>query len=167
DILANENITLDWDFKLSLLTDLVKGMKYLHASPLKVHGSLKSGNLVVDSRWVLKITDYGMTGIRDKFGCSKKPKAKGTQKGDVYSFAIVLQELILRGHPYCMLEIDAEEIIRKVSKPPPLIRPSVSQGAAPPQYIQIMKQCWSEMPEMRPTFDHMYSQLKTINKGRY
>ena len=58
------------------------------------------------------------------------------------------------------------EIIRKVKKPPPLCRPSVSQQAAPPQYIQIMKQCWAEMPDMRPDFDSINQQFKETNKGR-
>ncbi len=35
-------------------------MRYLHHSPLKFHGNLKSRNCVVDSRWVLKLTDYGL-----------------------------------------------------------------------------------------------------------
>ena len=52
-------------------------MKHLHAGPVKVHGSLKSGNLVVDSRWVLKVTDYGVNSVRDRFGCTKNLKAKG------------------------------------------------------------------------------------------
>ena len=37
-----------------------QGMTYLHDSVIKSHGRLKSSNCVVDSRWVLKITDYGL-----------------------------------------------------------------------------------------------------------
>ena len=58
------------------------------------------------------------------------------------------------------------EIIKKVRKPPPLCRPSVSAAAAPPQYIQMMKQCWAEIPDMRPDFDQIYQQFKEINKGK-
>lgn len=35
-------------------------MIYIHDSELKFHGKLKSSNCVVDSRWVLKLTDYGL-----------------------------------------------------------------------------------------------------------
>lgn len=64
DILENEEIKLDWMFKLSLMHDIVKGMCYLHNSDLKSHGSLKSSNCVVDSRFVLKITDFGLYQLR-------------------------------------------------------------------------------------------------------
>lgn len=60
DVLMMDEIKLDWSFRLSLLTDMVRGMKYLHSSPLRVHGSLSSRNCVVDARWVLKLTDYGL-----------------------------------------------------------------------------------------------------------
>lgn len=33
---------------------------------------------------------------------------KGTFKGDVYSFSIILQEVVVRGPPYCMLGLPAE-----------------------------------------------------------
>lgn len=59
----------------------------------------------------------------------------------------------MRGEPYCMLSLSAEEIISKLKKPPPLIRPSVSKGAAPPEAINIMRQCWAEQPDMRLDFN--------------
>lgn len=58
------------------------------------------------------------------------------------------------------------EIIQKVKKPPPLIRPSVSPQAAPPQYIQLMKQCWAESPDMRPDIETIYHQFKEFNNGK-
>jgi len=39
-------------------------MEYIHKSQLKFHGRLKSPNCVLDSRWVVKITDYGLTHLR-------------------------------------------------------------------------------------------------------
>lgn len=77
----------------------------------------------------------------------------GTQAGDVYSFGIIMQEVVVRGEPFCMLSLSADEIIAKIKKPPPLIRPNTSKGAAPPEAINIMRQCWAEAPEMRPDFN--------------
>ncbi|XP_040195932.1 retinal guanylyl cyclase 2-like isoform X1 [Rana temporaria] len=184
DLLRNDDVKLDWMFKSSLLLDLIKGMRYLHHRDFQ-HGRLKSRNCVVDGRFVLKITDYGYNDIVET---QKAPRQtlrpgelfwtapellrdqnlarRGTFKGDVFSFAIILQEVVVRGPPYCMSGLSAEEIIRKVKKPPPLCRPTVAPDQAPLECIQLMKQCWGELPERRPTFDEIFDQFKTINKGK-
>lgn len=43
-------------------------MHYLHSSELNSHGTLKSSNCVVDSRFVLKITDFGLHNLRRNTG---------------------------------------------------------------------------------------------------
>ncbi|XP_036411748.1 LOW QUALITY PROTEIN: retinal guanylyl cyclase 2 [Colossoma macropomum] len=184
DLLRNEDVKLDWMFKSSLVLDLIKGMKYLHHREFP-HGRLKSRNCVVDGRFVLKITDYGFNELLDS---QKAPRQefppedlfwtapellrdpensrRGTFKGDVYSFSIILQEVVVRGPPYCMLGLSPEEIIRKVKKPPPMCRPTVAPDQAPLECIQLMKQCWSEQPDRRPSFDEIFDQFKLINKGK-
>ena len=64
--MENEDIKLDKLFCLSLLHDIVKGMQYLHAEDIKSHGNLKSSNCIIDSRWVLKITDFGLQEFKSK-----------------------------------------------------------------------------------------------------
>ncbi|XP_078389900.1 retinal guanylyl cyclase 1-like [Cetorhinus maximus] len=184
DLIAKEDMKLDWMFKSSLLLDLIKGMKFLHLRNL-VHGRLKSRNCVVDGRFVLKVTDYGYNELLEVQKVTRmEPNSKdqlwtapellrdshlerkGTFRGDVYSFSIIMQELIVRAPPFSMLELPPNDIIKKVQKPPPLCRPSVSVELAPLECIQIMKQCWSEQPERRPNFNQIFDQFKNINKGK-
>jgi len=41
-------------------------MQYLHATDIKSHGNLKSSNCIIDSRWVLKITDFGLQEFKSR-----------------------------------------------------------------------------------------------------
>ncbi|XP_070711292.1 retinal guanylyl cyclase 2 [Pempheris klunzingeri] len=185
DLLLNEDVKLDWMFKSSLLLDLIKGMKYLHHRGVS-HTRLKSRNCVVDGRFVLKITDFGYNEVLEAqrfpyieppaeellwtapeiLRISGQPGFHGTPLGDVFSFAIIMQEVVIRGPPYCMLDLPAEDIIEKLRKPPPLCRPVVSPDYAPMECIQLMKQCWNEQPDKRPPFDEIFDLFKNINKGR-
>ncbi|XP_073918565.1 retinal guanylyl cyclase 2 [Castor canadensis] len=184
DLLTNEDVKLDWMFKSSLLLDLIKGMKYLHHREF-VHGRLKSRNCVVDGRFVLKVTDYGFKDILEMLKLSEEepsveellwtapellrtPRGSrlGSFAGDVYSFAIIMQEVMVRGAPFCMMDLPAKEIIQRLKKSPPVYRPVVSPEYAPSECLQLMKQCWAEAAEQRPTFDEIFNQFKTFNKGK-
>uniref|UniRef100_A0A8D2ZJN5 Guanylate cyclase n=1 Tax=Scophthalmus maximus TaxID=52904 RepID=A0A8D2ZJN5_SCOMX len=184
DLLLNDEVKLDWMFKSSLLLDLIKGMKYLHHRGVS-HTRLKSSNCVVDGRFVLKVTDYGYNEVLEsgRFPYTEPPAEEllwtapeilrsgqpglhGTLPGDVFSFAIIMQEVVVRGPPYCMLDLSATDIVEKLCKPPPLCRPAVSPDYAPFECIQLMRQCWNEQPDKRPSFDEIFDQFKNINKGK-
>uniref|UniRef100_A0A667GZC0 Guanylate cyclase n=1 Tax=Lynx canadensis TaxID=61383 RepID=A0A667GZC0_LYNCA len=184
DLLAQRDIKLDWMFKSSLLLDLIKGMRYLHHRGV-AHGRLKSRNCVVDGRFVLKVTDHGQGRLLEAQRVLPEPPSaedqlwtapellrdpalerRGTMAGDVFSLGIIMQEVVCRSAPYAMLELTAEEVVERVRSPPPLCRPSVSVDQAPTECIQLMKQCWAEQPDLRPSMDRTFEQFKSINKGR-
>ncbi|KAF7478784.1 Hypothetical predicted protein [Marmota monax] len=116
---------MDWEFKISVLYDIAKGMSYLHSSKIEVHGRLKSTNCVVDSRMVVKITDFGCNSIL----LPKKEhlrQANISQKGDVYSFGIIAQEIILRRETFYTLSCRDQ---KGKSEPPHLPQLGASQPA--------------------------------------
>ncbi|OQV25922.1 Atrial natriuretic peptide receptor 1 [Hypsibius exemplaris] len=191
DILENEELELDWMFRYSLMHDLVKGMAYLHSSELKTHGNLKSTNCVVDSRFVLKVTDYGPHCMRPaeteeeenphRFWRRKlwtapellrnRSSPSGTQKGDVYSFAIIAQEIVYRNGPFYLSSeqdrnMDPMEIIRRVSIMESRIpfRPTLESSAADELLIVLIEKCWSEDPNIRPDFPTLRNYIRKLNR---
>ncbi|XP_071960361.1 guanylate cyclase 32E-like isoform X2 [Antedon mediterranea] len=190
DILGNDDIKLDDMFKASLIADVVKGMTYLHASEIKSHGNLKSANCVVDSRWILKITDFGLHSFtagekKDDYGehaqyedmlwkapeLLRKPHAppEGSPKGDVYSFGILLYEITLRDGPFGNSRFSPPEIIQKVEFPldnTNPFRPNIMViGECPECILKTMQECWHEDPEKRPDFKSIKTKLRTLQKG--
>ena len=60
-------------------------MSYLHRTEIRVHGNLKSSNCVVDSRFVLKITDFGLKRyLYDK--TSSESAEDSLEEGDSYAY---------------------------------------------------------------------------------
>lgn len=53
-------------------------MAYLHSTDIRSHGSLKSSNCLIDSRWTLKIADYGLTSLKSKCNLNAKTSSIGT-----------------------------------------------------------------------------------------
>ncbi|ELU09058.1 hypothetical protein CAPTEDRAFT_121651 [Capitella teleta] len=191
DILANDDYKLDNMFIASMVFDIVRGMIYLHDSEIRCHGRLKASNCVVDSRWVVKITDYGlrefMAGAEDhnvtEFAkyqnlLSTAPEllreegvaqcGRGTQKGDVYSFAIVLYEIHGRAGPYGDTHLTPKEIIQRVMNKYQEVpyRPKLSALGSVPKFVtDCIKDCWSEDPALRPDFKTVRRRLKNMQKG--
>ncbi|XP_054713715.1 atrial natriuretic peptide receptor 1-like [Uloborus diversus] len=188
DILENEQIKLDWMFRYSLMHDLVKGMIYLHNSDVKSHGNLKSSNCLVDSRFALKITDFGLHILRaldddemeDSYMFWKRklwtapellrmpnPPPEGSQKGDVYSFAIIAHEIVIRegvfytGSGEILTPKEIVDNVKNSQKAP--FRPLL-ENACDEEVIHMIKKCWTEDPTERPDFQALKSIIRRLNK---
>ncbi|KAG1683364.1 Atrial natriuretic peptide receptor 1 [Nymphon striatum] len=188
DVLQNDSLKLDWMFKYSLINDIVKALTYLHSSEVGCHGRLTSRNCFVDSLFVLKVTDFGLPMLRAEstsysitsmnsdqlLWCAPEllkqdynPK-QITKKGDVYSFSIILQEIILRDNPYCMFShrFSNTEIIERVKKQEnPRFRPQVEDWTCMTELYNLMVRCWTEEPDQRPDFYQISDMMKGINRA--
>uniref|UniRef100_A0ACB8EP97 Nitrogen permease regulator 2 n=1 Tax=Sphaerodactylus townsendi TaxID=933632 RepID=A0ACB8EP97_9SAUR len=186
DILENESISLDWVFRYSLINDLVKGMAFLHGSIIGHHGSLKSSNCVVDSRFVLKITDYGLASFRQSSEgegshalYAKKlwtaPELlqrrhlplPAIQKADVYSFGIILQEIALRNGAFYVegMDLSPKEIVQKVrNSQRPYFRPTTDTRLHSEELAVLMERCWAQETAERPDFTQIKTFIRRFNK---
>ncbi|XP_021202770.2 receptor-type guanylate cyclase Gyc76C-like [Bombyx mandarina] len=196
DIIENEDIKLDQMFISSLIHDLIKGMIFIHSSPLIFHGNLKSSNCVVTSRWMLQVADFGLHELRywaeNEFIGEhqyyrgllwKSPEllrglnnpngiVGGTQKGDVYAFGIILYEVIARKGPFGNVAMEPKDIIDRLKRPKldgeELFRPDTSSidGGIDDYIVSCMKDCWAEDPNTRPDFPTIRTRLKKMKSGQ-
>uniref|UniRef100_A0A8C6N5G1 Guanylate cyclase n=1 Tax=Mus spicilegus TaxID=10103 RepID=A0A8C6N5G1_MUSSI len=186
DVMRNSDHEIDWIFKLSFAYDIVNGLLFLHGSPLRSHGNLKPSNCLVDSHMQLKLSGFGLWEF--KHGSTwrsynqeatdhselywtapellrlRESPCSGTPQGDVYSFAILLRDLIhQQAHgPFEDLEAAPEEIISRIKDPwaPVPLRPSLLEDKGDGRIVALVRECWAESPELRPIFPSIKKTLR-------
>uniref|UniRef100_A0A914C358 Guanylate cyclase n=1 Tax=Acrobeloides nanus TaxID=290746 RepID=A0A914C358_9BILA len=184
DIMSNSTITMDGFFIYSIIRDLAEGLNYIHKSFIGVHGNLKSKNCLVDDRWQVKISEFGLTGIRrvekrsaaDRLWTApellRMDSRLGTQPADVYSFAIICSEVVNMKKAWetsDRAEYDPEEIIRLVQKDSrrpfrPVIQPVATDMSS--AMLHIIKDSWSDDPSERPKIETIKNLLQSMNTSK-
>lgn len=146
-------LLVDWS------TGIASGMNYLHLHKI-IHRDLKSPNVLVTHTDAVKISDFGTSKeLSDK---STKMSFAGTvawmapevirnepvsEKVDIWSFGVVLWELLTGEIPY--KDVDSSAIIWGVgSNSLHLPVPST----CPDGFKILMKQTWQSKPRNRPSF---------------
>ncbi|XP_015877135.2 serine/threonine-protein kinase-like protein CCR2 [Ziziphus jujuba] len=89
DHLHGELSPLDWNLRLKISLQAAKGLEYLHevVKPPMIHKDVKTSNILLDSEWGARISDFGLMSASDK-------DLDGDMEGDVYNFGIVLLEIL-------------------------------------------------------------------------
>nr|QEE04601.1 membrane-bound guanylyl cyclase [Penaeus vannamei] len=184
DVLANDDFLLDNMFVASLVADLIKGMMFLHDSEIVSHGNLRSSNCLIDSRWVLMVADFGLHEFKASPEVVIEPRKRlwtapellrrgaslprGTQKGDAFSFGIILYEVMGRKGPWgdYMDKFTVQDILSKLREccEPPL-RPPLDTLKAPEYVHRCLRECWVEEPDERPDFKLIQMRLKEMQAG--
>lgn len=110
-----EKHALTWEERLQIALDISHGIEYLHdgAVPPVIHRDLKSANILLDHLIRAKVADFGLSkeevydgrnsGLKGTYGYIDPvyiSTNKFTMKSDIYSFGIILFELITAIHPH-------------------------------------------------------------------
>ena len=183
-LLGSNDMELTLDFKIALLLDVVDGMHYLHRSIVEYHGLLSSTCCFLDSKFTCKIGNfwlnelsaspapsvYSIGDTEDRLWMAPEVlRSEGVlnNKCDIYSFGIMVQEVLLQRKPYAANDpvLQASEIIKLVSdktKEPPF-RPAIPGMNS--DWIELAENCWNENPTLRPTFVEIRKRLIELNGG--
>nr|XP_039262213.1 mitogen-activated protein kinase kinase kinase 13-B-like isoform X1 [Styela clava] len=154
-------LMLDWS------THIACGMSYLHLHKV-IHRDLKSPNILITDKDVLKISDFGTS--KKWEDQSTKMSFAGTvawmapevirnepvsEKVDLWSYGVILWELLTGEIPY--LDVDSSAIIWGVgsdsmSLPVPT--------TCPEGFKLLLRQCWSSKSQNRPSFNQVLRHLE-------
>jgi len=173
DLLHNDSMIIEGDILLPILRDVSSGLRFLHAASI-CHADLKSANVLVDSKFRAKVTDFGFS---QKKWFSKSNQAAGTPyfmapellrgestnstASDVFSFGVVLFEVFARAHPYEDEPFD--DILDKVADPKIQKRPEIDHDKFPKEMIEMMKACWKNDPQERPSSEDIDVRLRMLD----
>ncbi|KAM7260417.1 hypothetical protein ACFE04_016158 [Oxalis oulophora] len=156
---------------LKVAIDVSKGMNYLHQNSI-IHRDLKTANLLMDENEVVKVADFGVARVQAQSGVMTAET--GTyrwmapeviehrpydHKADVFSFGIVLWELLTGELPYKYLT-PLQAAVGVVQKE---LRPSIPKSTHP-KLAQLLEKCWQQDPTLRPNFSEITVILQQIAK---
>ncbi|KAJ0235296.1 Protein kinase superfamily protein [Hirschfeldia incana] len=165
--------SIKWSNILSITTGISKALDHLHTGLKKpiVHGNLKSKNVLLNSNFEPRISDFGLhlllnqTAGQERLDVSaaegyKAPELvkmkEASKKSDVYSLGVLMLELVSGKEAITIAGLDHK-----------LYRPEIltSNGGHPSEesvqkYVQLALSCCSPSPSLRPNMKQVLRKLQ-------
>ncbi|XP_051207656.1 protein kinase and PP2C-like domain-containing protein isoform X2 [Lolium perenne] len=190
---------------VNIASYLAKTLEYLQILGI-VHRDIKPANILLDKDLLPRLADFGLAMYQkdiksvsvENWKSSGKPtggfykknmvgtliymapeilrKDLHTEKSDVYSFAISVNELLTGVVPYTDLraEAQAHTVLEMTYTEQQLTSAVVSQGlrpalalpesGSPPSLLSLIQRCWDPDPKQRPSFEDIIQELNAIQK---
>ncbi|XP_016170018.1 uncharacterized protein LOC107612789 isoform X2 [Arachis ipaensis] len=175
-VLLRKDRYLDRRKRLIIAMDAAFGMEYLHSKNI-VHFDLKCDNLLVNLkdplRPICKVGDFGLSKIKRNTLVSGGVRGtlpwmapellngssnKVSEKVDVFSFGIVLWEILTGEEPYANMHYGA--IIGGIVNN--TLRPTIP-SYCDSEWRTLMEQCWAPNPAVRPSFTEIARRLRVMS----
>ncbi|KAG4139299.1 hypothetical protein ERO13_D07G183500v2 [Gossypium hirsutum] len=175
---------LNWDTRSSIALGAAKGIAYLHSKgPGISHGNIKSSNILLTTSYEACVSDFGPaqlsgpTSTPNRVDGYRAPEVtdarKVSQKADVYSFGVLLLELLTGKAPTHALtneegvdlprwvqSVVREEWTAEVFDLELLRYQNVEEDMV--QLLQLAINCTAQYPDKRPAMDEVTSQIEEL-----
>jgi mitogen-activated protein kinase kinase kinase 11 len=166
--------TVPSNFFFHVATSIAKGLVYLHHRGV-IHRDIKPLNVLLNGdlasgQYQVKLTDFGvaadLNNLEDR--CPETGTYRWmspevirheayTQTADVYSYGIILWQLLTREDPFAdMGQIEAAAVVAMEMKRPPFPLDT------PVTIKALIEQCWAEDPSSRPPFTEIVAALNNL-----
>ncbi|KAL5998646.1 hypothetical protein ACLOJK_009589 [Asimina triloba] len=174
------NEPIDWVTRVGIAIGAARGLEYLHeaAAPRILHRDVKSTNILLDEKWRAKARVDEKEGTFGYFAPEYAIVGKASLKSDVFSFGVVLLELISGRQAINRSSRKGEESLVIWATPrlsdskriaSELVDPLL-KGNFPEEEVHIMaylaRECLQMDPESRPTMSEIVQILSTIAPDR-
>lgn len=175
---------LNWETRSAIALGAARGIAYIHSlGPTSSHGNIKSSNILLTKTFEARVSDFGLaylalpTSTPNRVSGYRAPEVtdarKISQKADVYSFGIMLLELLTGKAPThsSLTEegVDLPRWVQSVVKDEwntevfdmELLRyQNVEEEMV--KLLQLALECTAQYPDKRPSMDVVASKIEEI-----
>ncbi|CAO2044579.1 unnamed protein product [Urochloa humidicola] len=187
---ASTSIFLDWPTRLKIAKGASHGLSYIHnvCKPHIVHRDIKSSNILLDEDFKAHVADFGLsrlilshrthvtTELVGTLGYIPPEYGQGsvaTLRGDIYSFGVVLLELLTGLRPVSVLSTSKELVpwvleMRSQGKQIDVLDSTLRGTGHEDQMLKVLEvacKCVNHNPSMRPPIMEVVSCLESIDDG--